>query len=198
MAIFVTGDTHGAQWQGMNSVDGFMNRLSTDSFPEQKGMNKDDYVIICGDFGGIWATDQENASETEEEKYSLDWLDKKSFTTLFIPGNHENYDRLMGITDKRLLNCWLYRRLTEKGLDRLTNVYPQADWHGGKIRYIRGSVMMLDRLELSTKNNWLDEQNRVFIYYTVDEIIEKMGCLTRKQQGKSPFYNALVLLFLVC
>ena len=144
MAIFVTGDTHGAQRHGINSVDGFMNRLSTDSFPEQKGMNKNDYVIICGDFGGIWATDQENASETEEEKYSLDWLDKKPFTTLFIPGNHENYDRLMGNTDKRLLSCWLYKRLTEKGLDQLINGYPQADWHGGKIRCIRDSVMMLE------------------------------------------------------
>ena len=41
MAVYVTGDTHG-DW---------MNRLKTDSFPEQKEMTKDDYVIICGDFG---------------------------------------------------------------------------------------------------------------------------------------------------
>ena len=33
---------------------------------------------------------------------------------------------------------------------------------------------------LSKKNNWLDEQKRVFIYYTVDEIIEKMGCCKQK------------------
>ena len=33
---------------------------------------------------------------------------------------------------------------------------------------------------LSKKNNWLDEQDRVFIYYTVDEIIEKMGCCKQK------------------
>ena len=43
MAVYVTGDTHG-DW---------MNRLKTDSFPEQKEMTKDDYVIICGDFG-LW------------------------------------------------------------------------------------------------------------------------------------------------
>ena len=41
-------------------------------------------------------------------------------------------------------------------------------------------AMMLDRMGLSKKNNWLDEQNRVFIYYTVDEIIEKMGCCKQK------------------
>ena len=43
MAVYVTGDTHG-DW---------MNRLKTDSFSEQKEMTKDDYVIICGDFG-LW------------------------------------------------------------------------------------------------------------------------------------------------
>lgn len=144
MAIFVTGDTHGPHRHGMNSVDGFMHRFSTDSFPEQKKMNKDDYVIICGDFGGIWATDRENADETSEERYTLDWLDKKPFTTLFIPGNHENYDRLIGGIDDRLLNCWLYDKLTEKGRDRLTKGYPQSDWHGGKIRSIRDSVLMLE------------------------------------------------------
>ena len=33
MAIFVTGDTHGAKKFGFFSVDGFMNRLNMDSFP---------------------------------------------------------------------------------------------------------------------------------------------------------------------
>ena len=40
--------------------------------------------------------------------------------------------------------------------------------------------MMFDRMSLSKKNNWKDEFGRVFIYYTVDEIIEKMGCSKRK------------------
>ena len=40
--------------------------------------------------------------------------------------------------------------------------------------------MMFDRMSLSKKNNWKDEFGRVFIYYTVDEIIEKMGCCKQK------------------
>lgn len=36
MAIFVTGDTHGSKKLGFFSVDGFMPRLNTESFPEQK------------------------------------------------------------------------------------------------------------------------------------------------------------------
>lgn len=41
--IWVTGDTH-RDW---------VHRLNMESFPEQKEMTKDDYVIVLGDFG-IW------------------------------------------------------------------------------------------------------------------------------------------------
>ena len=96
MAIYVTGDTHGSGAHGMFSVDGFMRRLNTSSFPEQKEMGKEDYVVICGDFGGVWDVDRYKAQESPAERNALDWLDEKPFTTLFIPGNHENYDRLIG------------------------------------------------------------------------------------------------------
>lgn len=52
-------------------------------------MTKDDYVIICGDFGGLWTFEEESS----REKDVLDWLNNKNFTTLFVDGNHENYTR---------------------------------------------------------------------------------------------------------
>lgn len=103
MAIYITGDTHGD-----------FRRFSRDIFYEQKELTKDDYVIICGDFGGIW--EQE---ETPKEKYWLDWLNSKSFTTLFIDGNHENFERLYS--------------------------YPEITWKGGQIHVIRPSVFHLMR-----------------------------------------------------
>lgn len=36
--------------------------------------------------------------------------------------------------------------------------------------------LMLDRMSLSIKNGWLDENNRVYIIYTVDTIMEDLGC----------------------
>ena len=36
--------------------------------------------------------------------------------------------------------------------------------------------MLLDRMSLSAKNGWYDEQSRVYIYYTADEIRADMGC----------------------
>ena len=59
-------------------------RFNASIFPEQNDMTKDDYVIICGDFGGVWNKDE----ESKEETMLMDWLDCKSFTTLFVDGNH--------------------------------------------------------------------------------------------------------------
>lgn len=76
--IYITGDTH-------IPVD--IGKLSAKKFPEQRILTKNDYVIICGDFGGLW-------DGSKEEKYWLDWLNKRNFTTLFVDGNHENFDML--------------------------------------------------------------------------------------------------------
>lgn len=107
--IYITGDTHAD----------VMSRFNTTNFPEQKEMTKDDYVIICGDFGLIWDAE----GESKSEKHSLNWLEQKPFTTLFIDGNHENYDRLF-------------------------HDYPVKEWHGGKVHEIRPSILHLMRGEI--------------------------------------------------
>ena len=104
MSIWVTGDIHGNP-----------QRFSSDIFTEQKDMTKNDTVIILGDFGLVW----DFTGENKTEKYWLDWLEKKPFTTVFIDGNHDNFDRL----DK----------------------YPVEEWHGGKVNFIRPSVIHLMR-----------------------------------------------------
>lgn len=104
MSIWATGDIHG------NPV-----RLSSQNFPEQKEMTKDDIVIILGDFGIIWDYKGENSNE----KYWLDWLEEKPFTSVFIDGNHENMDRLAS--------------------------YPVSKWNGGNVHFIRPSVIHLMR-----------------------------------------------------
>ena len=76
--IYITGDTH-------IPVD--IGKLSSKRFPEERNLTKDDCVIICGDFGGVW-------DESREEGYWIKWLRNKKFSTLFIDGNHENFDLL--------------------------------------------------------------------------------------------------------
>ncbi len=76
--IYITGDTH---------IPTDITKLSSKNFSDQKDLTDKDFVIICGDFGGVWCGDN-------EELYWRKWLDKKNFTTLFIDGNHENFDML--------------------------------------------------------------------------------------------------------
>ncbi len=40
--------------------------------------------------------------------------------------------------------------------------------------------ILLDRMNLSAKNNWIDEEGRVYIIFTVDEIMEALGCAEQK------------------
>lgn len=102
--IYITGDCHSD-----------FERFNKDIFPEQNEMTKDDYVIVCGDFGGVWNKDE----ESKKEKWWMDWLQDRPFTTLFVDGNHENFDRLYS--------------------------YPVEEWHGGKVHKIRPSVIHLMR-----------------------------------------------------
>jgi len=99
--IYVTGDTHAD-----------FTRFNTRKFYDQKHLTKDDFVIICGDFGGIW-------DNSASEQYWLNWLDGKPFTTLFVSGNHENFD--------------------------LLSTFPVESWNGGNIQRIRPSVIHLMR-----------------------------------------------------
>lgn len=50
--IYITGDTHG----------GFQ-RFNTRNFPQQKQMNRSDYVVVTGDFGGVWERLCQNAMQ---------------------------------------------------------------------------------------------------------------------------------------
>lgn len=107
--IYITGDCHGD-----------FERFNKTIFPEQNEMTKADCCIICGDFGGVW----NKAEESAKERWWLNWLEDKSFTTLFVDGNHENFDRLYA--------------------------YPVEEWRGGKVHKIRPSVIHLMRGQVFT------------------------------------------------
>lgn len=109
--IYVTGDLHGR-------VD--IKKLSSSNFPEGINLTRSDYVIICGDFGLIWERN------SRKDKYWLSWLDEKPWTTLWIDGNHENFD--------------------------LLNEYLVDDWQGGKVHKITDNIIHLCRGSLFELN----------------------------------------------
>lgn len=40
--------------------------------------------------------------------------------------------------------------------------------------------LMLDRMSLSVKNQWLDEEGRAYIYYSLEDIMDALGCSNKK------------------
>lgn len=40
--------------------------------------------------------------------------------------------------------------------------------------------ILLDRMSLSVKNQWLDAQNKVYIIFTVEEIMDALNCANQK------------------
>ena len=106
--LFVTGDTHGSH---------DVSKLNSREFSEGRGLSKDDFVLVAGDFGLPWSW-----PESGKDSYWLNWFEGKPWTTLFIDGNHENFDAL--------------------------GSFAVEEWHGGRVQRIRPSVIRLMRGEL--------------------------------------------------
>ena len=68
--IYITGDTH---------------RQIDNRFSQLENLTKNDYLIILGDFGGIW---------NGNDKHFMSFLEKQNYNILFIDGNHENHKML--------------------------------------------------------------------------------------------------------
>lgn len=106
--IYLTGDTHA-------NLD--IGKLNTKNFPQQKDLTKNDFLIICGDFGLVW-------DGSAREIYWQDWLSSRNYTTLFVDGNHENFDIL--------------RRM------------PLSEKFGGQVREIAPDIYHLERGQVLT------------------------------------------------
>lgn len=90
--IYITGDTHGD-----------FGRFTKKRLKDRIG--EGDTVIVCGDFGLLWSRD-------DQFDYWCDFFAAREYQTLWIAGNHDNYDMIQE--------------------------YPMEMWNGGKIRRIVG------------------------------------------------------------
>ncbi len=107
MAVFLTGDTHG-------SLD--FDKVRSFARTHGPTLDRDDYLVILGDFGMLWSD-----PPTDAETAALTWLNEQSWTTLFLDGNHENFD--------------------------LLDALPVERWRGGRIHRVREHVLHLMRGE---------------------------------------------------
>lgn len=127
MELYITGDTHGD-----------FSRFRPENFYEQEGLTKEDVVLVAGDFGGVWYGDSRDDAR-------LDFLESRPFTTVFVPGNHENYDALAA--------------------------YPQREWQGGRTFFAMGGasshdiqdgILEPDAPDFLWRFQWLNAQGAAF------------------------------------
>lgn len=111
--IYVTGDTHGN-----------FDRFSPAITPGEDKWTENDYLVILGDCGLIMHHKLEIfMSQLEKEKQNIAFLEAKRYSILFIPGNHENYDRL-------------------------TTEFPEEERFGGTVRRIGRNIFLLQNGEI--------------------------------------------------
>ncbi|NCB44532.1 MAG: metallophosphatase [Clostridia bacterium] len=111
MRLIITGDTHGDPVKRFRTV---MDSIKVSEDTEYT-FTKNDLMAVVGDFGVIWGPD--TPKQRRIENRILDELEAMPFTTVFIDGNHENFDRLLA--------------------------FPEEERFGGKVGVLRPSVLHL-------------------------------------------------------
>lgn len=111
MRLIITGDTHGDPVKRFRTV---MDSIKVSEDTEYT-FTKNDLMAVVGDFRVIWGPD--TPKQRRIENRILDELEAMPFTTVFIDGNHENFDRLLA--------------------------FPEEERFGGKVGVLRPSVLHL-------------------------------------------------------
>ena len=177
--IYVTGDTHG-EW----------NRLMGKNF---SFLTKEDILIICGDFGYVWASEKHDDFEIRIEAHRLDQLAQLPFLILFVDGNHENFDRLEAFEEVELFGDKVH-----KIRDNIYHLQRGAVYEiEGKRFFCFGGAASVDKAMRIPGRSWWArelpdaqdyaraEENLKKNHYCVDyiithtaptEIIEQLGC----------------------
>ena len=109
--VFITGDTH-------CPID--IHKLNSKNFPIGNTLTKSDILIICGDGGFVWSGDK-------RDKWWINWISDKPWTTVYVDGNHENHP--------------------------LLSLYPVVDFYGAKAHEISDSLFHIKRGEIMTIND---------------------------------------------
>lgn len=125
--IYLTGDIH-----GYCSIENLVNNK------REKELSKEDYLIVCGDFGlPFLPTDTYSESDLSDEKLLfcrnqyrkwIKWLSERPYVVLFVDGNHDNH------------HYWSLQQETE-WMGGKVNIHPEAS---NVIHLKRGEYYTID------------------------------------------------------
>lgn len=138
--IYVTGDTHGLE-------DFYKLHIFAGQHPE---LTKDDYVIIAGDFGGVWS------EQTLTE--SLRYYTHLPFTVLFVDGNHENFDMINAYP----VETWKGGKVHKIKPDIIHLMRGQVFEIEGKTIFTFGGATSIDKMYRTEGRSWWRQELPTF------------------------------------
>ena len=136
--IFITGDTHG-------DID--FHKLNSKNFPQGRELTKEDYVIVCGDFGICW-------DGSAQDKYLREWYENKPWTTLFVDGNHENFFLLNQYPEEDFFGGKVHRISPSIIHLKRGEIFTL----NGKTFFVMGGASSIDKLYRQTGISWWEEE----------------------------------------
>lgn len=132
--VFITGDTHRT-----NDLE----KLYPQTFAIGRDeLDKDDVVIILGDWGALWFGD-------EYDDNMLDWWESRPWTTFVILGNHENYNALKQLPVVEKFGAEVYQPRPSVFIAFSGNLY---DIYGRRCLCINGA----DSIDRSIRTEGID------------------------------------------
>lgn len=154
--IYITGDTHA-------SID--IKKLSYNNWPKGESLTKDDFLIICGDFGLPFLPTDDNElpistssalRSRESYLYWTKYLSELPYTVLFCDGNHDNHA------------FWKEQKITEWNGGRV-HIHPRAnnvihlmrgEYYNidGKTFWVMGGAHSIDKEQRTENITWWQEE----------------------------------------
>lgn len=134
--IYIFGDTHGT-----HEIDKI---FLVDEY------EKDDFIIVCGDFGVLWKDEISPA-----ESHIMNEISKLPCTLLFVDGNHENFNRLKKLKSVQKFGGVAGEYIKDKCYHlRRGEIYTLA----GKNTFVMGGALSIDkRFRTPNLSWWADE-----------------------------------------
>lgn len=115
--------------------------------PNENLWTSNDYLIVCGDFGFVFADD-------EDEKFWLDTLAEKPYNILWVDGNHENFKALYQYP----VETWNGGKVHRIRKNILHLMRGQVFTIEGKKFFTFGGAYSIDRnMRVKDKSYWIEE-----------------------------------------
>lgn len=155
--FFITGDFHGAQ----SGEHHFLTNKYVKSEAEKHDVDFDNlkYCVMCGDTGFLWKGD----SSVSKTGWWTAWFNDKPYTTLCIPGNHDNYEDIYSDENICPVDDPVYKDLGEQPLYKISKkVYFLKRGYVynicGKKVLALGGATSIDRLYRKLNVSWFAKE----------------------------------------